>query len=149
MGSYGHDLYGAQQRGYARRTREAVVTALDNAQGWADPQDPTGAHSRRGWRLALDVLLTEAKRRGVTEDAITKALDLRKARPGTFGDPGKDRDRRIAREDRPYSEDPSKGMDAAALRAYLDGIRNPEELRRMVMEERAIRLSAQQEAGID
>lgn len=148
MSSYGHDLYGAAIRGYARRTRQHIAQALDNAHGWSDPYDSRDkAHG--GWRLALDALLTEAKRRGETEDEITAALERAKAAPGEFGDSGKARDRQIARAEQRYSEDPSKGLSLADLSAELEQVRDRAHLRRLVLAERALRISAQYEAGIE
>lgn len=145
---YGHDLFGAAMRGYARRTRLHIRRALDNAHGWSDPHGTKG-QEHGGWRLAADVLLTEAKRRGATEEDITRYLERAVETPGEFGDPGAGRSRSIARDEQPYTEDPSKGMSEDDLREYLERIRNPEELRRMVLAERALRVSAQFEAGIE
>lgn len=150
MRNYAHDMHGALMYGYIRRLRTAVETACDEASGWARPYNPSNASARSRVALTLGELLLYARRLGLTEDEITKLLEREKA-TGEFGCQGNSRDRDIAAdrwETDHKRENPAYGSDWIEYDAYVDGLSDREQLRRLLKDEARLRAQAQREAGI-
>lgn len=70
MGSYGHDIFGATQRGHERRAEECLVDALHH-----EGRRATGARTPRFmFAMALTALFRVTARMGVTAEEIRTTL---------------------------------------------------------------------------
>lgn len=74
MGSYGHDVHGAQGRGYLRQGRQAISDAFDAAHALSVMQGVSAEPGRSALQQLTRDLVAEAVRRELTDEQIRAAL---------------------------------------------------------------------------